>query len=375
MSGKTWIEISRSRLLGNVQALSAHVAPSAVMAVVKSNAYGHGLETVALTVARAVGWFGVDDIDEALRLREIGILQPVLILGYIPIERLPECAKHQLSFVAYDRRMLAYIGAHRTRRPYRIHIKIETGTSRQGIEGIDLAAFAKQALRTKGVMIEGVYTHFANIEDTTDSSFAMHQLQRFRTALESLHMLGIEPPVRHTASSAAAILFPETRYDVIRLGIAMYGHWPSKETQVAAQTFKRRVPLTPALSWKTVVAQVKEIPKGSSVSYGCTETVGRRTRIAVLPIGYWDGFDRRLSSVGTLLIRGKRAKVLGRVCMNMTMADVTDIPAVKAGDDVVIIGKQGREEIRAEDVGSKIGSIQYEVLARINPRIPRRLVA
>lgn len=374
MSNKTWIEISKKSLLGNVQALSRHVSPSRVMAVVKANAYGHGLPEVARTVATHVQWFGVDDIDEALQLRKIGFLQPILILGFIPQDRLPECAKHQLSFVAYNRGTLEFLARHPFRRPYRIHLKIETGTSRQGIEGNELLVFAKRARRMKHVMIEGAYTHYANIEDTTDSSYAMHQLKRFRSALETLRGLGIEPPVRHTASSAASILFPETRYDVIRLGIALYGHWPSKETQVAAKAFHRDLAIAPALSWRTVVAQVKEIAKGSAVSYGCTEVVGRRTKVAVIPIGYWDGFDRGLSSVGNVLIRGKRAKVLGRICMNMTMIDATDIPGIKTGDVVTLIGKQGKEEIRAEDIGSKIGSIQYEVLSRLNPMIERRLV-
>jgi alanine racemase len=370
---KVWVEVSRSALLQNVRSVCEAVKPAKIMAVVKSNAYGHGMAGVAACVRREVGWFGVDSVDEALELRKKGIRKPVLILGYVPPERLSECARYGFSFVAYNLETLKAVSKIRAKTgAFKVHLKIETGTTRQGLEGAALEAFVRRAMKIPSVRLEGAYTHYANIEDTTDPSYAMKQLKRFRTEVARIRRLGASPAVLHTACSAAAILYPETRFGMIRLGISLYGHWSSKETLAAARQKGLKIKLTPALSWKTVVAQVKTVPKGTPVSYGLTETVSRPSKLAVLPVGYWDGLDRGLSSVGCALIRGRRCKIMGRVCMNMTVVDVTDIRSVKAGDEVVLIGKQGSEVIIAEEIASKIGSISYEVLTRINPVIERR---
>jgi alanine racemase len=373
---KTWVEVSRSALRSNAQAIVAHVKPANVMAVVKSNAYGHGLVEVAKTVLPDVQWFGVDAVEEGIALRKAEIKKPVLILGYTRLERLQDCAKHGLSFVAYNvetlkklKRLGGKPGA------FKIHIPIETGTTRQGLAGDELEAFVKLAMSIPCVTIEGVQTHFANIEDTTDPSYAMGQLKKYQSALRDLKRLGVEPPVTHTAASAAAIVYPETRFNLVRLGIALYGHWPSKETQIAAKMRTHGVTLKPTLTWKTIVAQVKDVKRGTPVSYGLTERVSRDSVVAVLPVGYWDGVDRGFSSVGNALVRGHRCKVLGRVCMNMMMVDVTDVPGVKPEDEVVLIGTQGSETITAEEAAAKVGTIQYELLTRINPVIERRLVS
>jgi alanine racemase len=369
---KVWVEVSRSALLQNVRSVREAAKPAKIMAVVKSNAYGHGMAGVAACVRREVDWFGVDSVDEALELRKKGIRKPILILGYVPPERLFECAKHRLSFAAYNMETLRTIAKMRARRAaFSVHLKIETGTARQGLCGAELERFARAAQKTPSIAIQGAYTHYANVEDTTDPSYAMRQLKRFHGELARLAALGIRPPVIHTACSAAAILYPETRFDMIRLGISLYGHWSSKETMAVARQKRLKIELTPALAWKTVVAQVKSVPKGTPVSYGLTETVSRPSKLAVLPIGYWDGLDRGLSSVGCALIRGRRCKIMGRVCMNMTVVDVTDVRSVRAGDEVTLIGKQGSEVITAEEIASKIGSISYEVLTRINPVIER----
>ena len=186
---------------------------------------------------------------------------------------------------------------------------------------------------------------------------------------------GIDPPWKHTACSAAAILYPQTYFNLARIGIAMYGLWPSKETLAVAKREKRVISLVPALTWKTVVAQIKKVKKGAPVSYGLTERVTRDSRLAILPVGYWDGYDRRgLSQTGQALIRGHRCKIVGRICMNMCVADVTDVPGIKAEDEVVLLGRQKRAVIAAEDLASKIGTINYEVVTRINPQIPRIVV-
>lgn len=376
---KTWVEISKRALTNNVKAFRTHIDPKVgIMAVVKSNAYGHGLvETAKIAVSAGASWLAVDNVDEGIALRKNGITKPILVLGYTLKERLADCVKHRLSFVAYtletanELKRLKLKGTNVAR----VHLKIETGTTRQGISGDELRRLVRALQKINGVVIEGASTHFANIEDTTDATYAKQQLKRFEDAIRLLKSEGVEPPVLHTACSAAAILYPETLFNAVRVGIAMYGLWPSKETQAVAKRSKRALDLKPALTWKTIVAQVKEVSKGTPVSYGLTERVRRDSLLAVLPIGYWDGFDRGLSSVGEVLVRGHRCKVVGRVCMNMCVIDVTDVPGVRVEDEVVVLGKQGKEEVTASDIASKLGTINYEVVTRINPAIARHVIS
>ncbi len=220
--------------------------------------------------------------------------------------------------------------------------------------------------------MEGLATHFANIEDTTDHAFAQEQLRRFREGAAALDAQGFRVPLLHTANSAATILFPETQFGMVRTGIAAYGLWPSTETQVSALRMGREdVILRPALTWKTRVAQVKTVPTGAFVGYGCTYKTTHETRLAVLPVGYYDGYDRKLSNTGHVLIRGVRAPVRGRVCMNMIMVDVTDIPGVSLEEEVVLLGAQGEEVVTAEQMAGWIGTINYEVVTRIAEHVPR----
>ncbi|HTK04640.1 MAG TPA: alanine racemase [Candidatus Eisenbacteria bacterium] len=375
---KTWVEVSRSALAENAATLKrAAGMETALMAVVKSNAYGHGIpETVKALAKAPVDWFGVDALREAELVRKSGTKKPVLILGYTPFADAARAVKQGFSQIVYNRENVARLAKAGTRRrPAKIHLKLETGTSRQGILAQDLPAFADYLKRLKTVEVEGVSTHYANIEDTTDSAYAMGQREKFDGMVKLLAKAGVRPPMVHSACSAAVLLFPETHYAMVRSGIALYGLWPSKETKVSAAQKGRAPTLRPALSWKTIVAQVKDLPEGSPVSYGLTERLARRSKIAVIPVGYWDGFDRGLSSVGRVLIRGRRAKVLGRVCMNMCVVDVTDIPGVKIEDEVTLIGRQGTDAIAAEDLAGATGTINYEIVTRINPLIPRILTA
>ena len=226
-----------------------------------------------------------------------------------------------------------------------------------------------------GLRLEGLTTHFANIEDTTDHSYARDQLDRFRRALDRLREGGVSVPVPHAACSAATILFPESHFSLARVGISSYGIWPSKETRVSSGHVEgAQMELRPALTWKTRVAQVKTVPSGSYVGYGCSWRAPVESRIAVLPIGYADGYDRALSNIGHVLIRGKRAPIRGRVCMNVTMVDVTHHPEVELEDEVVLLGAQGEERIRAEDLAGWANTIAYEVVARISSHLPRHRV-
>lgn len=387
LKSKTWVEISRRALTSNIRAFRSHLGEGTlVMAVVKSNAYGHGLvQTAKIATQSGATWFGVDNVDEGLELRRNGIDKPILILGYTLASRLKECVENGLSFVVYNLESvkalralkLKPLGAHPSKnaKAAYVHLKIETGTTRQGIAGDELRALAKALKKTPGVVIEGASTHYANIEDTTDSSYAKLQLKRYADGLALLKSEGIDPPWKHTACSAAAILYPETYFNLARVGIAMYGMWPSKETLAVAKRQKSVLSLEPVLSWKTIIAQIKSAKKGTPVSYGLTEKVSRNAKLAVLPVGYWDGFDRRgLSQVGQVLVRGRRCKVVGRICMNMCVIDVTDVPGVKVEDEVVLLGVQGKERISAEELAGKIGTINYEVVTRINPLVPRIVV-
>ncbi len=375
---KTWVEVSRGALRANAATLKRTIGRGVkLMAVVKSNAYGHGLEEAVRGLGSApVDWFGVDSLAEAERVRSMDPKKPVLILGYTPLSELARAVAKGFSLTVYNRETVERLGKIATaRRGANIHLKIETGTSRQGILPEHLASFAKLLKKYPHVRVEGVSTHYANIEDTKDASYAMTQIERFAAGLATLETAGVAPALTHTACSAAVLLYPQTHFSMVRAGIALYGLWPSEETRESVLKSEKKIDLVPALSWKTIVAQVKELPKGAPVSYGLTERLQRDSKTAVLPVGYWDGFDRELSSKGHVLIRGKRAKVLGRVCMNMCVVDVTDIPDARVEDEVVLIGRQGREAIAAEEIASVVGTINYEIVTRINPLAPRVLIA
>ncbi len=342
------------------------------MAVVKSNAYGHGISQVVRSLGTKADWYGVDSLPEAVEVRRAGAKQSVLILGYVPRSARAEAVRSGFSQVVYDRDSVRELAKRASnRRPAKVHIKIETGTSRQGVIREDLTSFLRFVSRQPNVLIEGMSTHFANIEDTNDPAYALKQLKRFRDAVRSASDAGQAPELLHTACSAAILSYPETHFDLVRAGISLYGLWSSGVTRRAVEDSGQRIHLRPAMTWKSLVAQVKSIPKGTPVSYGLTERVTRDTTLAVIPVGYWDGYDRKLSSVGTMLIRGKRAKVLGRICMNMCVVDVTDIRGVKVEDEVVMLGRQGKEAISAEELGDRIGTINYEVVTRVNPVLRR----
>ena len=373
-----WVEIDASALGANVRQFRALIGRRAMMAVVKSNAYGHGLvETAAIVRREGADWLGVNSLDEAIALREAGNDAPVLILGALPLDGVSEAVARGFRFTAYNRETVVEASKAAVNRaaPARLHFKVETGTQRQGIPSRRVVAFVRDAVRRPGIVVEGLSSHFANIEDTTDRSYPDAQLECFEAVLAGLEAAGIRIPIRHIACTAAAILFPKTRFNLVRIGIGMYGHWPSKETYVSSQGQGRaHMTLKPALSWKARVAQVKAVPKGAFVGYGCAYRTTRPSKLAVIPVGYYDGYPRDLSNAAHVLIRGKRAPVRGRVAMNFFTADVTDIPGVKLEDEVVLIGRVGRESITADNLAALGGTISYEILSRINPLLPRIIV-
>lgn len=372
---KTWLEIDKKAISSNIRQLKSILSPgSRFCGVVKANAYGHGLVEVAeICTQNGVDWLAVDSIDEAIALKKVKINLAILILGYVPLARLAEAVRNNFRLTVYNTETIIALGKIKNKK-INIHIKVETGTSRQGVLEKNILKFVKLIKKYPQIKIEGISTHFANIEDTTDHSYAMEQLTRFRRIVQKVERLGIKISIKHTACSAATILFPETHFDMVRVGISLYGMWSSKETRVSANLEKRKIILKPALCWKTRIAQIKDLPAGTPVSYGLTEKLACPSKIAILPIGYWDGYDRGLSSIGNVLIRGQRAKILGRVCMNMMVVDVTNILNARVEDEVVLLGKQKKEEITAEEIAQKIGTINYEVTTRINPLIKRIIV-
>jgi len=374
-----WVEVDGSALRNNVREFRRRVSPQSLLAaVVKSNAYGHGLvEVSSIALDAGVGWLCVNSLDEAVKLRAHWAEVPILILGYVPLEGLEEVVARDLRPVVYNVETLAALAAacRKLGREVRVHLKLETGTNRQGVREAELPRFLEKLRAAEGVVLDGEYTHFANIEDTTDHSFAESQVAAFQRMEAVVAAATGGAPIRHAACSAAALLFTRTHLDLVRIGISLYGLWPSKETYVSClERGKPALDLKPALTWKTRVAQIKDVAEGEYVGYGCTYRAGRASRIAVLPVGYHEGYDRGLSGVAHVLVRGRRAPIRGRVCMNLCMADVTDIPEVALEDEVVLLGSQGEERIPAEQLASWCGTIPYEIVSRIHPGLPRVLV-
>ncbi|TSC78164.1 MAG: Alanine racemase [Parcubacteria group bacterium Gr01-1014_29] len=372
------MEVNSRALLYNFRVAQKLVGKDViVMAILKSNAYGHGItevtkELLALRSFSEGGWFGVDSIDEALLLKKSGIKNPTLILGYIPKPRLAEAIKNSFRFALYDVDTLKECVriAKNLKKKVLVHIKIETGTYRQGITQEEISAFAR-LLRKHAAHIyaEGIYTHFADTENTS-SSYYKEQLRAFEKAVMYFEKLGITPRYRHAAASAATLTHPNTHFNMVRWGIGLYGLYPSEDVR---NRVSNKLRLQPALTWKTRIAQIKVVPKGSTVGYDRAFTAVQEIKIAILPVGYWDGYDRRLSNTGSVLIRGTKCPVVGNVCMNMLMVDVTGVRRAQAGDEAVLLGRQGAVSISAEEIAAKIGTINYEVTTRVNPLIPRIL--
>jgi len=374
-----WIEIDRKALFSNVRRFRALAGPRRrLLAVVKANGYGHGLvETARLALSAGADWLGVHSAEEGSALRAAGFDAPVLILGPVAPGRCEEALRDDLRFTVYERGTADDLSeaAVRLRKTARVHVKVETGTNRQGLPVADLIAFVRRLARLPGIEMEGLSSHFANIEDTTSLEYPKRQMAQFAEAAALVRKAGFEIPVKHMAATAAAIVYPESQFNMIRLGIGLYGLWPSKETYLSCRLRKRKpFILKPVLSWRARIAQVKRVPKGAFVGYGCTFRTTRPTRLAVIPVGYADGYDRGLSNAAHVLIRGKRAAVRGRIAMNFFTADVTDIPGAAAGDVVTLIGRDGRETVSAEGLAALAGTIGYEILARLSPAIPRRIV-
>ena len=363
----TWIEIDLQAVAHNVGRVIEMVGPKVdLLAVVKANACGHGAVEVARTALQSgAAWLGVACLSEAISLRNAGIKAPILVLGYTPDWQAAEAVRHGITTTVYSRQVVEALSraAQDLDRTARVHVKVDTGMGRLGLMPEDVPPFMQDISQLPGVCVDGIFTHMSSA-DEADLSYTKWQLARFEQALTMLREHHCLPEHVHAANSAMTLRLSEAYYNMVRLGIAMYGLNPSPEAPCPAD-------FRPALAFKCQVAQVKRLPTGSCVGYGRTFRMERAGRIAVLPVGYADGFRRGPANWGEVLVHGIRVPIVGRVCMDQAMIDVTDVPSVRQGDEVVLIGKQGDETITVDDVARNLGTINYEVVSAILDRVPR----
>lgn len=375
---KTYIEISRDNLVHNLN-LFKQLCHKKLMFVVKADAYGHGLkEIISITKDLAIiDYYAVDSVSEALMVRQADSKKKIFILGWSDEDDLETLILNGFETVAPSPDFLKMADrlARKLKVKAYIHLKVETGTGRMGMAPALVAEmFNVSPFPYPDIEVVGIYSHFANIEDTTDHSYAQHQLEVFNTLLAKIKVPGL---LRHFSCSASTLLFPETYFDIVRVGISGYGYWPSKQTYISHIEQNKnghplqRIELKPVLSWYAKTAQVKTLEMGDPIGYGLSYRTFNKAKIIVVPVGYYDGYDRKLSNISTIIVNGVKAPVRGRICMDMFMAEATHIKNIKAGDRVTLLGREGNEVIDADDLAELAGTINYEILARINPLIPR----
>jgi len=337
-----------------------------ILSMVKANAYGHGAVAVAQTLADAGSdAFGVAILEEGVELRQGGIRAPILVLAGAYEDQLAEFFTHALTPVAHELTGLKHLekAVNSHGKTLHVHLKIDTGMGRLGLAAGESERWLPEIKKISALRIEGVFSHFSHAE-SVEGDYTRQQLAIFTSVVERLRAEQIAPPLIHFANSAATITLPAAYFDMVRPGIMLYGVYPSPA--MASQ-----ITLKPVLSWKSKILQLKKVPAGTSISYGQTFVTKRESVIATLPVGYADGYQRLLSNRGAVLVGGQRAPVIGRVCMDLTMVDVTDIRNVKQGDEVVLLGRQGTAEISADEIAAWSNTISYEILTSISARVPR----
>jgi alanine racemase len=360
----TYAVVNLARLRDNLAAVKAHVAPARVMVILKANAYGHGLEAVARCLAPQADAFGVALVEEGIALRALGIENPILVMGGIWTRQIPLFLEHELSFTAPSLARLRDIEEAAAARDAtaRVHLKIDTGMERIGVHHYHAEGLLEAAARSSHVEVEGVYSHFAGA-DADDLSGAHRQLERFHEALHFYERRSLPCPERHIANSAALLRMPESHLDLVRAGILVYGVFPFPAAP-------RTVEVKPALAWRSRVVYFKVVEAGSPVSYGGTWSADHRVRVVTVPVGYGDGYFRSLSNRAEVLLRGRRYRQVGRVCMDQVMVNI-EWGTGYNGDEVVLIGEQGGQRVTVEELAEWAGTIPYEILTAINDRVPR----
>ncbi|MDD5495799.1 MAG: alanine racemase [Candidatus Omnitrophica bacterium] len=362
---QTWAEVDLKAIEYNFRQVRRLVGNNVkIMAVVKANAYGHGTVEVSEVFERlGVDYLGVATTDEAVRLRDHGVMSPILVLGHVLPSEIKAAVSKDITLTLCGDELLKEIKRETAGGlKAKVHIKIDTGMGRIGIWHEEALNFIKNLAQHKNIIIEGIYTHFSSAG--RDSFFTTYQLESFEALLSQLEEFDIRIPLKHAANSIATVDFKKSHLNLVRPGLILYGMYPK-------HTFPKLIKLKPAMSFKTRIVFIKDTPPGRSISYGRSFITQKHTRIATLPVGYADGYGRNLSNKADVLIRAQRAPVIGRVTMDQTMIDVGHVKGVKVGDEVILIGKDGRNEIRMEKLARLAGTIAYEVVCAISNRVPR----
>jgi alanine racemase len=359
----TWIEVDRSAIENNVRLLR-RMTGVAVMAVVKANGYGHGaVPVVRAALQGGASWCGVARMEEALELRHAGIGCPVLVLGFTPREKVESAIANDISMATWTADQVDYAEARAQSigKIARLHLKVDTGMSRLGLSPKDAVTLAQSMVHRTSVMFEGIFTHFARADEM--DGVATHQQEGcFREVLNSLSAGDMLPPWIHAANSAAILAHPNTWFNMVRPGIAIYGLDPSRDCRLPPG-------FRPALAWKTVISQIKRLPAGQGVSYGHEYSTASEERIGTLPVGYADGYRRTAGN--QVLVRGRRVPVVGRVCMDQVMVQLDTVPEAQEGDEVVLIGSQGVESLTVDNLAAQWRTVNYEVVCGLGARVPR----
>jgi len=367
----TRVEINLEAIAHNIQAIRQKVGQAVkIMAVVKGDGYGHGaLEVAKVALRSGAGYLAVAIPEEGVELRLAGIKAPILIFGLTPPGKVQDVVRYDLAQTICTTESAEALSAKAQElgKVAKVHIKVDTGMSRIGVIPEDAVKFVKEVAKLEAIDIEGIYTHFSvadSMSNAEDRTFTELQIIRFKEVIAELEGDGIQIPLKHAANSAGTLEFSSSYFDMVRPGIIIYGLNPSEEVTDV-------VNLEPAMSFKTAIVYLKTVPPGASIGYGRTFITEKESVIATLPVGYADGYNRLLSNKGQVLVRGKRAPVIGRVCMDMTMIDVSHIPEAKIGDEVVLYGKQGCAEVPVGEIANNIGTIPYEVVTVVGKRVPR----
>jgi alanine racemase len=364
----TWVDIDMGALATNVRAIKKIVDNDVMlMAVVKADAYGHGaVRTSQTALLNGAEYLGVSSMSEALELRQAGIDAPILILGYTPPWALHQAVRQKVTITLYDIDMAqSYERAMReVSGTLNVHVKVDTGMGRLGVLPENAVSLFRRLMTLQNLVIEGIYTHFSMADE--DPEYMEEQLEVFKGVVRPLRASGFDFKYIHSANSAATLTTPDSHFNMVRVGLALYGLHPSETVQLSDE-------FLPVMSWKSIVASVKTLPAGHPVGYGNAYITQREERVAIVPVGYADGFRRGPENWGEVLIHGQYAEVLGRISMEKTAVRVTHIPTVSVNDEVVLLGRQGDNAITAEDVARRLGTINYEVVCNALPRVPRTL--
>ncbi len=363
----TFCCIDLEALRSNFRRIKEKVGPQVkVLSMVKANAYGHGAIAVAQTLAdEGTDAFGVATLEEAVELRQATIRQPIVVLAGTYVEQSDQFLEHGLTPVIHELETLRSLEAaiQRQSATLAIHLEVDTGMGRTGFLAAGLDLWLAELRKLKALRIEGVFSHFSDAESANET-YSENQVRNFLSVITSLRNAGVTPSLVHMAKSAAVLTVPDSYYDMVRPGLALYGIYPSPQ-------LSQEIALRPVLSWKTRIFQLKRVPEGTSLGYGRTFVTRRESLIGTLPVGYADGYQRSLSNRAVVLVRGGRAPVAGRISMDLTTIDVTDIDGVQQGDEVILLGRQGDVTISADEMASWANTISYEILTSIGARVPR----